>query len=130
MTDEQIIHNLLQAWCENTRLDRKDLILAHHATDLQIDDVLPPMKYESAAAYRASWGDWHPENVGENIFEFQDLAITAGTDVAFAHGFIRCGGTTSHGKKFEDIVRVTFCLKSVDTKWQVAHQHVSKPLSK
>lgn len=130
MTDEQAIHNILIAWGDNTRLDRKDDVLANHAADLLIYDVLPPMKYESAAAYRASWDEWQPETAGEGIFEFQDLKITAGSDVGFAHGFIRCGGTTPNGKKFEDTVRATFCLKKINGEWQVAHQHVSKPLSK
>ncbi len=129
MNDEQIIHDLLQAWSENTRLDRKDQILANHSADVLIYDVLPPMKYESAAAYRASWGDWQPEAVGENIFELQDLAITTGIGAAFAHGFILCGGTTPQGKKFEDVVRATFCLKKIHGEWQVIHQHVSKPFN-
>ncbi len=127
MQDIQRIRDILTEWSENTRLERRDQILAHHAANLLIYDVLPPMKYESAEAYRASWDDWQPETVGDAIFELQDLNITAGNEVAFAHSFIRCGGTTPQGKKFEDLVRATFCLRKIGNDWQVVHQHISKP---
>jgi ketosteroid isomerase-like protein len=130
MNDERQIRTILEAFARNTRQDNKDAILANHTADLLIYDVIPPMKYESAVAYRASWDDWQPETTGESIFEFQDLVITAGSDVAFAHAFIRCGGATPTGKTFEDIVRATFCLKKIDGAWKVAHQHVSKPLNR
>lgn len=130
MNDERQIRTILEAFARNTRQDNQDAILANHTADLLIYDVLPPMKYESAVAYRASWHEWQPETTGAGIFEFQDLAITAGSDVAFAHAFIRCGGTTPPGKAFEDIVRATFCLKKIDGSWKVAHQHVSKPFNK
>jgi ketosteroid isomerase-like protein len=87
------------------------------------------MKYEGAAAYRASWGDWQPETQGEGQFDLEDLEITAADSVAFAHGFIRCGGALPDGKKFEDLVRATFCLRKVSGQWKVAHQHISKPMS-
>lgn len=127
MSDSETIRELLLNWAENTRHDRKDQILGNHHSDLVIFDVLPPMKYESTAAYRASWSEWQPETNGPGIFELQNLEITAGVDIAFAHAFIRCGGTTPKGKVFEDIVRATFCLQKIVGQWLIMHQHVSKP---
>src|ERR1700749_50900 len=80
MRDESAIRLVLDFWAKNTREGNLDVVLKNHASDLLIYDVLPPMKYESPAAYRASWGDWQPTTVGENIFELQDLKITAGSD--------------------------------------------------
>ena len=128
MDDASAVRSILDAWATNTRLGKQDAVLANHAPDVLIYDVLQPMKYESAAAYRASWGDWQPTTVGENIFELQDLKITAGSDVAFAHGLLRCGGTTPSGKTFEDLVRATFCLAKKNGAWLVTHQHISKPM--
>jgi len=71
------------------------------------------MKYESAAAYRRSWDDWQPDTQGEAQFTLQDLSITTGNEVAFAHGFIQCGGILPDGKKFDDVVRATFCLRKI-----------------
>jgi ketosteroid isomerase-like protein len=128
--EEAQIRSVLNEWAKATRENRTDDVLKNHASDLVIFDVLPPMKYESAEAYRRSWGDWQPETSSEGHFELEDLSVTSGTDVAFAHCFIRCGGTTPDGRTFEDLVRATFCLQKRDGFWKVAHQHVSKPLQR
>lgn len=128
VSDETQIRLLLEGWATATRKGQKDQILANHLPDVLIYDVLAPMKYESAAAYRQSWDDWQPDTQGEGQFELQDLSVTVGGDAAFAHGFIKCGGVLPDGKRFEDVVRATFCLRKMSGSWKVAHQHISKPI--
>jgi ketosteroid isomerase-like protein len=122
------VAEVIESWAKATRENRREDILANHSSDLVIFDVLAPMKYESAAEYRASWDDWQPETNGEAQFDIENLTITEGVDVAFAHSFIRCGGTMPKGEKFQDLVRATFCLKKIDGLWTITHQHVSKPI--
>ena len=98
-TDETQVRDLLQQWATATQRGQRNDVLANHLADVLIYDVLAPMKYEGVAAYRKSWDEWQPDTQGEGQFELQDLAVTAGADVAFAHGFIKCG------KRFEDLVR-------------------------
>lgn len=126
--DEAEVSVLLEAWAAATREGRRDDILANHLPDVLIYDVLAPMKYEGAAAYRQSWDDWQPDTQGDGQFDLQDLSVTAGADVAFAHGFIKCGGVLPDGRRFEDLVRATFCLHKASGSWKVAHQHISKPI--
>ena len=121
------IRELLENWAAATRQNRAADVLANHANDALIYDVLPPLRYESAAAYRKSWGDWQPATQGDGTFELVDLAINAGPTVGFAHALIRCGGTLPDGKTFEDLVRATFCLGKAQGTWMVQHQHISKP---
>src|SRR5258708_27503363 len=90
---EQTVRQILARWAEMTRTGKQDQVLANHADDVLIYDVLPPMQYEGAEAYRRSWDEWQPESSGESQFELQDPKITAGEDIAFAHGLIQCGGT-------------------------------------
>lgn len=123
------VRQLLERWAEATRTSRLEEVLRDHAPAALIYDVLPPMKHEGAEAYRRSWGDWQPETTGGERFEWQDLAVVAEGDLAFAHGFIHCGGLLPSGKTFEDLVRATFCLRRLDGAWQVVHQHISKPFS-
>jgi ketosteroid isomerase-like protein len=127
---EQTVRQILARWAEMTRTGKQDQVLANHADDVLIYDVLPPMQYEGAEAYRRSWDEWQPESSGESQFELQDLKITAGEDIAFAHGLIQCGGTLPNGKTFSDTVRATFCLHKREGAWKVAHQHISKPLQR
>lgn len=86
------------------------------------------MLYKGTDAYRASWDDWQPQTEGDNIFELTDLHVTAGAEVGFASALIRCGGTLKDGRKFEDLVRATFCLQKLSNSWMVTHQHISKPV--
>lgn len=125
--DERAIRHVLEQWTRATREDRREDILANHSDDVRIFDVLPPLLYDSAASYRASWDEWQPDTQGATQFELRDLHVTAGADVAFAHGLLECGGTLPDGRTFRDTVRATFCLRRTDSGWQVSHQHVSKP---
>ena len=126
--DDAQIRQVLQQWASATRKGERDLVLANHLLDVLIYDVLAPMKYEGTTAYRRSWDEWQPDTQGEGQFDLQDLSVTAGADVAFAHCFIKCGGVLPDGKVFEDLVRATFCLRKLSGAWKVAHQHISKPI--
>jgi ketosteroid isomerase-like protein len=131
MTDSTVaeiqVRDVLQAWAKATQEGRQDDVLQNHAPDLVIFDVLAPMKYESAESYRRSWDTWQPEAQGEAQFELENLSVRAGANLAFAHCFIRCGGTLPGGKIFKDLVRATFCLEKIGGSWKVSHQHISKP---
>lgn len=126
--DETLICELLEDWAEATRLDKRDEVLAHHDPNVVIYDVLPPLKYESAAAYRASWDEWQPQQTEPGIFALHDLTVIVGHDVAFAYGFIHCGGTKPDGTTFEDWIRATFCLRKLAGEWRITHQHNSAPM--
>lgn len=128
--DEAQVRLVLQRWATATRTGQWDHVLANHLPDVLIYDVLAPMKYEGAAAYRQSWDEWQPTTQGEAQFDLQDLSVTVGVDVAFAHCFIKCGGVLSSGNTFEDLVRATFCLRKASGSWKVVHQHISKPIQR
>lgn len=128
LTDEEQIRKLLEQWAYTTRMGLQDEVLANHAPDVVIFDVLPPLKYDGADAYRKSWDEWQPETDGPGQFDLHELKITTGNDVAFAYGLIHCGGTTPDGKKFEDWVRATICFCKKDGNWLVTHQHISMPV--
>lgn len=129
-SEEADIREVLEKWSRATREGRHDEVLANHVDDLVIFDVLPPMRFESAAEYRKSWDDWQPDAQGEIRFELEDLTVSAGDDVGFAFGLLQCGGTLPDGKTFRDTVRITFCLRKQGGQWKVVHQHVSKPYMK
>jgi len=127
-TEEDEIRALLERWAEATRHDRKDTILADWAPDAMVFDVLPPLRFEGAEAYRRSWDAWQPPFALPSLFEIHDLVITVGREVAFAHFLLRCGGTLPDGKCIEDWARATICLQKAEAAWVVRHQHISMPL--
>ena len=123
-TDEDQIRQLLNDWAKATREGDKDAVLSNHASDLLIFDVLAPLQYKGAEAYRKSMDEWWPTDDGEALFEMHELGITTGETVAFAHCLIECGK-----KPNPDWVRTTFCLQKINGKWMITHQHSSMPIS-
>jgi ketosteroid isomerase-like protein len=122
-----LVRQVINQWAYATRKGHHEDVLVNHADNVLIFDVLPPMKYEGAAAYRRSWDEWQPDTQGEGTFELLDLVVIPGAEISFAHCFIHCGGALPDGSTFEDLVRATFCLQKFDTQWKVTHQHISKP---
>jgi len=55
---QEQVREILEQWAKATRTNLRNEILKNHAPDVVIYDVLPPMKYEGADAYRRSWDDW------------------------------------------------------------------------
>jgi len=90
-------------------------------------DVPPSVQSRGAHAYRKSWEHCFPWFQDSGIFELSELNITAGHDVAFCYGLIRCGGTEKNGDKVELVVRLTVCYRKIDGQWTVAHEHHSEP---
>ena len=129
-TEEIAVRKLLEEWTRLTREGPQDDVLKNHSDNVIIYDVLPPLKYESAAAYRASWDEWQPDAQGNMQFELEDVKVTASPEIAYAYGLLQCGGTLPDGKAFRDTVRATFCLRKTEDGWKVFHQHISKPYGK
>lgn len=124
VTDDAQIRQLLNDWAKATREGNKDAVLSNHASNLLIFDVLAPLQYKGAEAYRKSMDEWWPTDDGEALFEMHELGITTGETVAFAHCLIECGK-----KPNPDWVRTTFCLQKINGKWMITHQHGSMPIS-
>lgn len=123
--NENQIRKLLIDWETATKTGNDDVVLSNHSADLLIFDVLAPLQYKSAEAYRKSWEDWRPKDEVEPLFKMHELKITKGETVAFAHCLIECGQ-----KPNVDWVRATFCLTKTDGKWIINHQHGSMPVGK
>ena len=62
-------------------------------------------------------------------FDIQELAVTAGHDVAFAVAMMRCGPNSSSNPADKDgfLFRLTVGLRKVDGDWRIAHEHHSVP---
>ncbi len=100
-----------------------------YATDVVSFDAGPRLQDVGANAKFQNWiaafGLFqHPLG-----FEVRDIAITVGGDVAFGHSFNRLSGTLNNGTRARGFwVRATYCLRRIDGRWLIAHDHVSAPL--
>lgn len=125
--DRTRIEELVHAWARAVRATDIDGILAHHSRDILLFDVVPPLQSKGIEAYRRSWEVFFPWFKDRGAFEVHDLEVTAGSDVGYCHGLIRCAGTEPGGRHVDLEVRLTICLRKVDGQWTVTHEHHSEP---
>jgi ketosteroid isomerase-like protein len=120
---ETHIRALIEAWADAVR--RHDLpgILAHHDQDIVMFDVPPPIQSRGLDEYKKTWDLFFSYHKPGQAFDIEELAVTAGDEVAFAVATMRCGSATVS----ELLFRLTIGLRKVDGDWRVTHEHHSVP---
>ncbi len=98
------------------------------APELVAYDIVPPLRYVGADAYRKPWEEVFSSFQGPIDYESHDLSITVGDDVAFTHSLNRISGTMNTGHKTDLWVRYTACLQKINGKWLIVHTQVSVPV--
>jgi ketosteroid isomerase-like protein len=128
-TEEIRIKALLDAWADAVRRHDVPAILAHHSADMVMFDVPPPLQSKGIAAYEATWDLMFRYHKPGAAFDIEELAVTAGRDVAFAVAIMRCGPDSSSNPADKDgfLFRLTVGLRKVDGEWRIAHEHHSVP---
>lgn len=126
-TDEAQIRELVESWASAVRHKDMEAILAHHAPDLLMFDVPPPLQLKGIEAYEASWSDFFLWLDRGGTFQLSDIRVTTGSDVGFCHALIHCGNPRSSGRKDDLTVRLTIGLKKVNSEWTIVHEHHSEP---
>ena len=125
--DEAAVRDVIEAWADAVR--RRDYagILRSHSSDFVMFDVPPPFKSVGLDAYRKTWDlffSWSNEPVR---FEIHEMDIAAGREVAFAVASMGCAEPGSGGKPEPLDFRLTICLKKIDGRWMIVHEHHSVP---
>lgn len=93
-----------------------------------------PLGIEESMATWQTFFRWQAQPV---MFEFRNVTITAGVDVAFATAIGRCGDTSS-GQRVEldfrlteikvgPVPPLTMGFRKQDGKWRIVHEHHSIP---
>lgn len=123
------IKALLEAWAEAVRRHDIPAILAHHDRNMVMFDLPPPLQCKGIAAYEETWGLLFRYHQPEVAFDFEELNVTAGQDVAFAVGIMRCGPNSSANPADQNgfLFRLTVGLRKIDGEWRITHEHHSIP---
>ncbi len=128
-TAEDQIRGLIEAWADAVRRHDYPGVLAHHDPDMVMFDVPPPLQSRGMDAYRATWDLFFRYHQPGQAFDIEELAITAGEDVAFAVAIMRCGSATSAGPPEDSgfLFRLTIGLRRIGDDWRIMHEHHSVP---
>lgn len=110
-------------------MQREDLaaIRADHDPDILMFDVPPPFVSRGLDAYMATWRLFFSSVAKPVSFSFEDIEVTAGSDVAFATAKGSCINIDRAGKQEPLEFRLTIGLKKFDGKWRIMHEHHSLP---
>ena len=125
--DESEIRALIERWSKAVRDQNMEGIRADHDPDILMFDVPPPFLSRGLDAYMASWEAFLSSSEKPVVFNFQDVKITAGSDVAFATGVGRCVNIDPGGNREPLEFRLTIGLRKVAARWRVMHEHHSLP---
>ena len=125
--DETQIRNLIEHWAAAVRNRDFDGILRHHAPDVLMFDVPPPLESRGIDAYRRTWDQFLAWSHDPVVFDIQEMNITAGHDVAFATALMRGSGRETSGQDIDLGFRLTVGLRKIDNQWTITHEHHSIP---
>lgn len=125
-TDEVAIRSMLERWASAVRARDYPAILAHHSPALRMFDVPPPIQSRGLEEYRRTWDVFFAASQDPVVFDFDDMEITAGTDVAFVSARMHCEPTEG-GKRARLDFRLTVGMRKDAGRWVVTHEHHSIP---
>lgn len=104
-----------------------DKVMTLYADDILSFDAIKALQFKGKEAYRAHWIACMEMCPGPHIFEFHEIAIETGDNLAFAHWVANCGGTNEKGETQSCWMRATACYRLVGGAWKIAHEHWSAP---
>ncbi len=126
-TDEAEILALIERWAGAVRAQDLAVIRADHDAGMLMFDVPPPPLSRGLDAYMATWETFYASAEKPVAFDFRDIEITAGSDVAFATAIGNCVTIDSDGKREPLEFRLTMGLRRIDGRWRIMHEHHSLP---
>ena len=125
--DEKTLRQMIADWSAAARRHDHDGVLAHHAPEMLMFDVPPPFQSEGLEAYRKTWDLFFATMADPPTFDFTDVRVTAGADVAFATAHGRCLYRERDDSVTELDFRMTMCFEKRDGQWLIVHEHHSVP---
>ncbi|MGI9065804.1 MAG: YybH family protein [Pyrinomonadaceae bacterium] len=114
--EEGQIRKLMDERVEAVRTRDVNASIAHLAPDILSFDVVNPLQHVGSDASRKRAEEWFSSFEGPIGYEIRDLSITAGGDVAFAHGLSHVSATRIDGGQLDMWWRTTVCFRKSDGK--------------
>jgi uncharacterized protein (TIGR02246 family) len=129
--DEAAIRRLIERSVAAIRARDLETLRACFTPDVVSFDVGPALESVGVAAKMQNWVLAFTVFQAPIGYEYRDLAITVGDDVAFAHSFNRLSGALKNGgaSRTGPWVRYTGAYRKINGAWLIAHDHVSTPIN-
>lgn len=126
-TDESQIRALIDRWVEGACNKDLESIMSCYAPDVVAFDAIAALRFEGTDAYRKHWEYCMGFAPGDMIMKIPEMSVAISGDVAFCHYLSLCGCTDENGNEQTGWMRGTVCLRKIDGRWLIAHEHYSAP---
>ncbi len=125
--NEAAIRELIDNYAKAVRAKDIDGVMSVYDPEIVAFDVVPPLQYLGAEAFRKPWQEVFDRYQSPIHYEVRDLSTIAGDDLAFSHSLNRISGTMKNGQKIDLWLRWTACYVKTNGKWRIVHLQVSVP---
>lgn len=128
LREETSIRQMLADFTLAMQAKDVERIMSYYAPDLVAFDLMPPLRFQGRDEYRKAWEIGLDMMKGPWTFEQRDLKVQVSGDLAFCHALNHAAGESRDGKSMDGWMRWTCCLRKVNGKWQIVHEHNSVPI--
>src|SRR5215216_2611900 len=97
--DELEIRALIERWSKAVRDQDRTGIRKDHDADILMFDVPPPFRSRGIEEYMATWETFFSSSEKPIMFNFTDIEVTAGREVAFATAVGHCVNIDKAGQR-------------------------------
>jgi uncharacterized protein (TIGR02246 family) len=125
--DEAEIRALIERWSKAVRDEDRAEIRKDHDAGILMFDVPPPFQSRGIEEYMVTWELFLSCVEKPVTFNFTEVAVTAGADVAFATAIGHCVNIDKAGQREPLKFRLTMGLRKFGGRWIIAHEHHSLP---
>jgi ketosteroid isomerase-like protein len=126
----QQIHQLLDKWAKAFEAKDVNGVMAVYAPGAALTayDIVPPLQYKGADAYRKDYEEFFAQFDGPLHVEVTDEHLGVGRDLAVDYGLERISGKMKGGAPVDLWLRYTSAFRRIDGEWRDIHDHVSVPV--
>lgn len=123
------VGKVLESFAEAVRNGVIDKIMSFYADDIVAYDMMPPLEFTTKASFKKAWQEYFTEQFMFPInYSFEKTRIDVAEDLAIVHTLIHLSGDTVHSAYMDNFLRCSMCLRQINGKWLITHQHNSVPL--
>jgi ketosteroid isomerase-like protein len=125
--DELELRGIFNRWAKAVREEDFEAIRASHHPDILMFDVPPPFLSQGIEAYMETWKIFYAFAPKPVTFNFDEIEIVAGFEVAFLTAIGHCRNIEPDGQVIPLDFRLTMGFRRIDGHWLIVHEHHSLP---
>jgi ketosteroid isomerase-like protein len=127
---KQQINGQFSAWQKSFEAKDVNGVMRMYApgTALTAYDIVPPLQYKGANAYRRDYAEFFAQFTGPLHVQFRDQHMEVSGDLALAYGLERITGKLKSSQPADLWVRYTSAFKKIGGQWRDIHDHISVPV--